>query len=72
MAKKINHAARLKVKKDHTGNFTFTVYLCGCGATAEEAWEDVREAIAMDGLGQMPDLKDITLDEVMDDEGQVI
>lgn len=54
---------KLTVKKDHIGNFTFTVHLAGVGATAEEAWEDCCEAIAMDGLGCIPDLKDIKLDE---------
>jgi hypothetical protein len=71
LAKKVSHATRLKVKKDHTGNFTFTVYLGGCGATAEDAWNDAQESIAVDGLGQMPDLKDIELDEQIDDDGQV-
>lgn len=71
LTKPISNKARLTVKKDHTGNFTFVVYLGGCGKTAEEAWEDVRESIAVDGLGQMPDLKEITLDEQIDDDGQV-
>ncbi len=70
MAKKVDHKKRLTVKKDHTGNFTFTVTFGGIGKTAEEAWADVEEAVAVDGVGQMPDLADIVLDEQIpnDDE----
>lgn len=61
--KKVDHKKRLTVKKDHVGNFTFTVHFGGIGKTAEEAWADVCEAVAMDGAGQMPDLPEISLDE---------
>jgi len=52
----------LKVTKGKTGNFTFTVYVAGIGATAEEAWQDCCESLAMDGMGVIPDIKDIELE----------
>jgi hypothetical protein len=33
-------------------HYTFKAYLGGCGGTPEEAWENVCESIAVDGLGE--------------------
>ncbi len=67
MPNKLSAVKRLAVPEGKMGNFTFTVYLGGCGSTAEEAWEDVLDSIASEGLGPMlPNLKNIKLDEIID------
>ncbi len=57
----------LKVKKNFVGNYSFTITVGGCGKTPEEAWASVEENIVLDGLGEMPEAKDITLDEEFPD-----
>jgi hypothetical protein len=57
----------LKVKKGHNGVFQFTVCMNGMGKTALDAWLDVCDGINSDGLGGMPQRKDIELIELVDD-----
>ena len=35
--------------------FMFTIYLTGYGKTQEEAWKDVQDKVAEEGLGEAPD-----------------
>lgn len=58
-----NSEKELEVSEGCIGNFTFTVTLAGMGKTAQEAWDDCCESVGMDGLGCIPDLPDISLDD---------
>ncbi len=60
--------AGLKVKKGKIGHFTFKVVLGGMGKTVEEAWEDIKDSISMDGIDPMPEENEIELDEEQEEE----
>ncbi len=42
--------------------YLFIVSLYGEGTNPEEAWEDASEAVELDGLGEMPESADISIE----------